>query len=267
MFASSPGCTDAFAGRLTGARAHVADVDNLSLGALAADPRVARVMVDRPAFTTMFRTGAGEPEPPSHDRHSASPARASAWPSSTRASPTGTMTSTSVLTAPARSSTSETSLAPPTIRSLPWRQTTYGHGTHVAGIIAGSGYDSAGARAGMAPGAHLIGLKVLDADGQGYISDVIAAFDYAITIRDAYNIRVINLSVASGVFETYYRDPLTLAAKRAYDAGIVVVAAAGNLGLNDDGQGAVRRHHRTGERALGPDRGRRKPPGHRKEKR
>ncbi|MBI4888942.1 MAG: S8 family serine peptidase, partial [Acidobacteria bacterium] len=90
---------------------------------------------------------------------------------------------------------------------------------------------------GVAPEAALIGLKVLDADGQGYISDVIAAIDYAIAIRDAYNIRVINLSVASGVFESYATDPLTLAARRAVEAGIVVVAAAGNLGTN--GRGAT----------------------------
>src|SRR5581483_8133380 len=53
----------------------------------------------------------------------------------------------------------------------------YGHGTHVAGIIAGNGYDSSGARTGIAPGADLIVLKVLDADGHGRISDVIAALD------------------------------------------------------------------------------------------
>src|SRR5437773_319085 len=56
----------------------------------------------------------------------------------------------------------------------------FGHGTHVAGILAGNGFDSDGRRTGMAPKASLIGLKVLDADGHGYISDVIAAIDYAI---------------------------------------------------------------------------------------
>ncbi len=111
----------------------------------------------------------------------------------------------------------------------------YGHGTHVAGSIAGSGYDSDGARAGIAPCASLIALKVLDANGTGYISDVIAALDYAVANKDAFNIRVINLSVASGVFESYKDDPLTLAARRAVDAGIVVIASAGNLGVNQDG--------------------------------
>src|SRR6185295_1149513 len=104
----------------------------------------------------------------------------------------------------------------------------YGHGTHVAGIIAGSGYDSGGARRGIAPGAHLVVLKTLNDQGEGFISNAIAAIDYAIELRAAYNIRVINLSVAAGVYESYKTDPLTLAAGRAVDAGIVVVTAAGN---------------------------------------
>jgi serine protease AprX len=105
-----------------------------------------------------------------------------------------------------------------------------GHGTHVAGIIAGNGYDSAGLKAGMAPDASLVSLKVLDANGQGNISHVIAALDWVIANKYAYNIRVVNLSVGAGIRESYWTDPLTLAAKRAVDAGIVVVTAAGNLG-------------------------------------
>ena len=112
----------------------------------------------------------------------------------------------------------------------------YGHGTHVAGIIAGSGFDSDGARRGIAPGAHLVVLKALDEHGDGFISSAIAAIDYAIEQRAVYNIRVINLSVAAGVYESYKTDPLTLAARRAVDAGIVVVTAAGNLGRNAKGQ-------------------------------
>ncbi|HET7218740.1 MAG TPA: S8 family peptidase [Vicinamibacterales bacterium] len=111
----------------------------------------------------------------------------------------------------------------------------YGHGTHVAGIIAGSGHDSSGLHRGVAPGAHLVVLKALDVSGNGFTSNVIAAIDYAIANRNAYNIRVINLSVAAGVYESYTRDPLTLAAKRAVDAGIVVVAAAGNNGRGATG--------------------------------
>jgi len=111
----------------------------------------------------------------------------------------------------------------------------YGHGTHVAGIIAGNGADSGGLRAGIAPNARIIALKVLDENGHGYISDVIAALQYAVANRDALNIRVINLSVAAGVFESYRTDPLAKAARKAVAAGIVVVAAAGNLGRDSQG--------------------------------
>src|SRR4029453_13108775 len=89
---------------------------------------------------------------------------------------------------------------------------------------------------GIAPGARLVGLKVMDRYGRGYMSDVIAAIDYAIAVKGTYNIRVINLSVASGVYESYWTDPLTLAAKRAVDAAIVVVASAGNLGETELGR-------------------------------
>lgn len=106
----------------------------------------------------------------------------------------------------------------------------YGHGTHVAGIIAGNGYDSGGTHRGIAPGARLVVLKALDGRGDGYVSNVIAALDYAIEQRERFNIRVINLSVASGVYESFMTDPLAVASRRAVDAGIVVVTAAGNFG-------------------------------------
>lgn len=111
-----------------------------------------------------------------------------------------------------------------------------GHGTHVSGIIAGNGYDSAGIRAGMAPDAHLVSLKVLDGNGRGVISNVIAALDFIVAHQHAYNIRVANLSVGAAVTESFHTDPLTVAAKRAVDAGIVVVTAAGNFGRNAAGQ-------------------------------
>jgi len=111
----------------------------------------------------------------------------------------------------------------------------YGHGTHVAGIIGGNGFDSGGARSGIAPASRLIVLKVLDGSGQGRISNVIAALDYIVTHKAELNIRVANLSVATGVYESYNLDPLTLAAKRAVEAGIVVVASAGNNGRSPQG--------------------------------
>ena len=103
----------------------------------------------------------------------------------------------------------------------------WGHGTHVAGIIAGNGYDSHGARTGVAPNATLVALKALDREGKGRISSIIAALDWAVANRVAYNIRVINMSLGAGVFESYNTDPLTLAAKRAVDARIVDVSYGG----------------------------------------
>src|SRR5207253_705422 len=67
------------------------------------------------------------------------------------------------------------------------------------------------------------------------IADVIAAMDWVLANRTTYNIRVVNLSVGAAVRESYLTDPLTLAAKRLVDAGVVVVTAAGNLGKNTAG--------------------------------
>jgi len=112
----------------------------------------------------------------------------------------------------------------------------WGHGTHVAGIIAGNGYDSNGDRTAIAPGANIIALKALDSEGKGKISNIIAALDWAVTNRAKYNIRIVNMSLGAAVVESYNTDPLTIAAKRAVDAGIVVIAAAGNMGKANDGK-------------------------------
>ena len=112
----------------------------------------------------------------------------------------------------------------------------HGHGTHVAGIIAGNGFDSSGARTGIAPGAHLVVLKVLDAAGRGSISHVIAALDYVVTHRAGLNLRVVNLSIATNVSESFDVDPLAQATKAATAHGLVVVAAAGNKGRSAQGQ-------------------------------
>jgi subtilisin family serine protease len=114
----------------------------------------------------------------------------------------------------------------------------YGHGTHIAGIIAGDGSASYAAGrdyTGMAPGANLINFKVLDERGHGYISSVVAAIDQAISLRNVYNIKVINLSLAAPPIDSYVNDPMCRAVERAARAGIVVVAAAGNFGQDQDG--------------------------------
>jgi serine protease AprX len=110
-----------------------------------------------------------------------------------------------------------------------------GHGSHVAGIIAGNGTDSYGEKAGIAPGASLISLKVLNANGQGTISNIIAALGWVAANAQTYNIRVVNMSVGAGIYESYWTDPLTLAAKAVTDRGITVVTAAGNMGKNAAG--------------------------------
>jgi serine protease AprX len=110
-----------------------------------------------------------------------------------------------------------------------------GHGSHVSGIIAGNGYDSGGNKSGVAPDASLVSLKVLDASGRGTIANAIAALDWVLAHHAEYNIRVVNMSVGATVHESYWTDPLTLAAKRVVDAGITVVTAAGNRGRNENG--------------------------------
>ena len=110
-----------------------------------------------------------------------------------------------------------------------------GHGTHVSGIIAGNGYDSNGSKAGIAPGASIISLKVLNADGVGTIGSMIAALNWIAHNHQAHNIRVVNLSVGARITESYWTDPLTLATKALSDRGLVVVGAAGNFGKNAAG--------------------------------
>jgi serine protease AprX len=108
-----------------------------------------------------------------------------------------------------------------------------GHGTHVAGVIAGDGYDSGGQQAGLAPDAQIIALKVLDANGQGSVSNVIAALDWVARNASRYNIKIVNVSLGAAVNESYTTDPLTLATKALVDRGIIVVAAAGNRGMQN----------------------------------
>jgi serine protease AprX len=111
----------------------------------------------------------------------------------------------------------------------------YGHGTHVAGLIASSGRLSGGEFRGVAPGVRLFGLKVLDAQGRGRSSDVLRAIDFAIANRNTKGIDVINLSLGHPILESAATDPLVLAVERAVRAGLVVVVAAGNVGTDASG--------------------------------
>jgi serine protease AprX len=120
----------------------------------------------------------------------------------------------------------------------------YGHGTHMAGIIAGreAGLpararairDSAKRRfAGIAPDAKVINVKVATADGSVDVSQVIAALNWVVEHRNdpGMNIRVLNLSFGTDGVQDYILDPLTFAVEAAWKAGIVVVVAAGNDGV------------------------------------
>ena len=89
---------------------------------------------------------------------------------------------------------------------------------------------------GVAPGAYLLNLRVLGDDGSGTASDVIEAIDWSIDHRAEYNIRVINLSLGAPVLQPYRDDPVCAAVERAVRAGILVVAAAGNMGQTADGR-------------------------------
>src|ERR1700681_484843 len=115
----------------------------------------------------------------------------------------------------------------------------YGHGTHVAGLIGGTGVNSGTANgylaryAGVAPNVNIINLRVLDQNGSGTDSQVIAAIQQAIALQSTYNIRVINMSLGRPVFESYTLDPVCQAVESAWKAGIVVVVAAGNRGRDN----------------------------------
>jgi serine protease AprX len=106
----------------------------------------------------------------------------------------------------------------------------FGHGTHMAGLIAGDGTTSAEAFEGAAPETNLVSVKVAGWDGATDSSTVIAALQWAVSNKDRYGIRVINLSWGTDAPRGYGDDPLDLAVERAWRAGIVVVVAAGNSG-------------------------------------
>jgi len=122
----------------------------------------------------------------------------------------------------------------------------YGHGTAVAGIIAGTGWGSRqldgrgvewypgnyGDFKGIAPRANLLSVKAIDRNGNSTISTVIQSIGYVISVKAQYNIKVINLSLGTAAMQSYKTDPLCQAVERAI-AGGIVVCAAGNFGHND----------------------------------
>jgi len=108
----------------------------------------------------------------------------------------------------------------------------YGHGTAVAGIIAGDGTASNGKYIGIAPQATLINLRVNDGSGAAPTSTIMNAILWAVENRYTYNIRILNLSLSASVQESYRTSPIDAAVEYAWLKGIVVVVAAGNNGPN-----------------------------------
>lgn len=105
-----------------------------------------------------------------------------------------------------------------------------GHGTHVAGLVSGNGSFSEGNIKGVAPKSNIIGVKVLDSNEKGYLTNVISGIDWVIQNKDRYNIKVMNLSL--GTTYSGSTDPLIEAVEKATEEGITVVVAGGNNGYN-----------------------------------
>ncbi len=112
----------------------------------------------------------------------------------------------------------------------------FGHGTHVATLVAG-GWNLGETYNGVAPQANLLNLRALNDSGTGSVSSVVSAVDWSIANKSAYNIRVMNISLGTLPKDSYINDPMCRAVRRAFNAGILVVASAGNNGK--DAQGRV----------------------------
>jgi serine protease AprX len=109
----------------------------------------------------------------------------------------------------------------------------YGHGTFVAGLIAGDGASSGGQYSGEAPGANLVSIKVAGANGTTDLATLILGLQWAVANEHLYNIRVLNMSLGFQPFESTVVNPLDQAVEAAWNSGIAVVASAGNAGPAD----------------------------------
>jgi serine protease AprX len=106
----------------------------------------------------------------------------------------------------------------------------YGHGTFVAGLIAGDGASSGGEYSGEAPGANLVSIKVAGASGVTSLATVISGLQWAVDHQQAYGIKVLNISLGVQPTGSTVTDPLDQAVEAVWNAGIAVVASAGNAG-------------------------------------
>ncbi|HEX4948648.1 MAG TPA: S8 family serine peptidase, partial [Blastocatellia bacterium] len=111
----------------------------------------------------------------------------------------------------------------------------FGHGTHVASLAVGKPHVSKGAYEGLAPGAKVANLRVLDAQGRGSVSWALNAINWLMTNAAKNKIRVVNMSFGTAAVDSYKNDPLCLAVRRLVNAGLVVVVSAGNNGKDTSG--------------------------------
>lgn len=106
-----------------------------------------------------------------------------------------------------------------------------GHGTHVAGILAGDGRVSEGVYAGMAPDAELLIAKVLDKNGDGNVDKVLLGIEWILSVKDQFRVRIVNISVGTQPeLAGEQKRKLQEAVEQLWDAGLVVVVSAGNYG-------------------------------------
>src|SRR5919107_2598551 len=106
----------------------------------------------------------------------------------------------------------------------------YGHGTFIAGLVAGNGASSGGKWKGVAPEASILSVKAAGADGAADVSNILAAIQWVVSFKDRYNIGVLNLSLGTDSKQDWKVDPLNYAVEQAWAAGMTVVVAASNEG-------------------------------------
>src|SRR5205814_8809508 len=111
----------------------------------------------------------------------------------------------------------------------------YGHGTLVASMAAGRDVSGNSNTTGIAPGASLVDVRVLDANGMGDIATTIAGIDWVVANASQYGIKVLNISLGTTSTDSYLTDPLCAAARAAVAAGTTVVVASGNYGHGPTG--------------------------------
>jgi serine protease AprX len=121
-----------------------------------------------------------------------------------------------------------TSLAP-TVSNIPLGDLG-GHGTHVAGLIAGDGTRSGGLYTGVAPNANIIDVRVIDGHGNSNVSIILRGLQWILANRATYNIKVVNMSLGATPMGSYKSDLMATATEILNFAGVAVVVSAGNTG-------------------------------------